>query len=50
MQKRRRRIHRLAPEVLSNAIEFLKKTGGNPDIIVVIAQAEAEDDVNVEDD
>jgi hypothetical protein len=37
--RRRRDIHRLAPDVISNAIEFFQKTGGNPDIIVVISKA-----------
>jgi len=46
MVRRRRNIHRLAPDVISNAIEFLQKTGGNPDIIVAIAQAEAEAEVD----
>jgi len=46
MMRRRRNIHRLAPDVISNAIEFLQKTGGNPDIIVAIAQAEAEAEVD----
>ena len=44
LRRRRRAIHRLAPEVISNAIEFLQKTGGNPDIIVAISMAEADDD------
>jgi hypothetical protein len=30
--------------VISNAIEFLQKTGGNPDIIVAISRAEADDE------
>ena len=41
-RRARRNIHRLAPEVISNAIEFLQKTGGNPDIIVAISRAEAD--------
>lgn len=44
IRRKRRYIHRLAPEVISNAIEFLQKTGGNPDIIVAISKAEADDD------
>jgi hypothetical protein len=45
----RRAIHRLVPEVISDAIEFLHKTGGNPDIIVAIDRAAA-DDVRNEDE
>jgi len=49
-RRARRNIHRLAPEVISNAIEFLQKTGGNPDIIVAISRAEADaGDTNEED-
>jgi hypothetical protein len=50
IQRRRRDIHRLAPDVISNAIEFLQKTGGNPDIIVAIAKAEAEDEESEDED
>jgi hypothetical protein len=50
IERGRRNIHRLAPDVISNAIEFLQKTGGNPDIIVAIAQAEADDDESEDED
>jgi hypothetical protein len=45
-----RNIHRLAPAVISDAIEFLQKTGGNPDIIVAISRAEADDDESEDED
>jgi hypothetical protein len=44
IRRKRRDVHRLASDVISNAIEFLQKTGGNPDIIVAISKAEADDD------
>jgi hypothetical protein len=50
IRRKRRNIHRLAPEVISNAIEFLQKTGGNPDIIVAISRAEADDDESEDED
>lgn len=50
IRRRRRSIHRLAPEVISNAIEFLQKTGGNPDIIMVISKAESDDDESEDED
>jgi hypothetical protein len=39
----RRAMHRLVPVVLSEAINFLNKTGGSPDIIVAISNAESDD-------
>jgi len=51
IRRQRREVHKLALDVISNAIEFLKKTGGNPDILIVISQAEANaDDGDDEDD
>jgi hypothetical protein len=50
VQYRRRDVHRLAPEVISDAIEFLQKTGGNPDILIVIGQAEAEANTDTDED
>jgi hypothetical protein len=44
VRRKRRDVHRLASDVISNAIEFLQKMGGNPDIIVAISKAEADDD------
>jgi hypothetical protein len=42
-RKNRRSVHRLVPDVISNALEFLHKTGGNPDIIVTIDSAATDD-------
>jgi hypothetical protein len=50
IRRNRRVVHRLAPEVIENAIEFLQKTGGNPDIIVAISKAEADGDDSEDDD
>ena len=50
LRRKRRGIHRLAPNVISNAIEFLQKSGGNPDIIMVICKAEADDDESEDED
>lgn len=50
VRRQRRKVHRLAPDVISNAIEFLQKTGGNPDILVVISTAEADADADDDDD
>ena len=41
---KRRRIHRAIPDAVSNALAFLNKTGGNPDIIRAIAQELEEDE------
>jgi hypothetical protein len=50
VRNRRRDVHRLAPGVISDAIEFLQKTGGNPDILIVIGQAEADADEDEDSD
>jgi hypothetical protein len=50
IRRKRRGVHRLASDVISNAIEFLQKTGGNPDIIVAISKAEADDDESEDED
>lgn len=47
-ERDRTSVHRLAPKVVLDAIEFLQKIGRDPDTIVAIAKAEADDD-DVED-
>jgi hypothetical protein len=49
-RRKRRNVHRLASEVIANAIEFLQKTGGNPDIIVAISKAEVEEGQGEDED
>ena len=51
-QARRRRASQIARDAVENAILFLQKTGGNPDIIRAISQSEdnVDDDGEAEDD
>jgi hypothetical protein len=47
-----RRASQIAKDAVENAILFLQKTGGNPDIIRAISQSEddADDDSQTQDD